>query len=102
MNATKLRELADAMRGEMRMGITAQRLAVLTLDALDTIVAESDGFEMVPGRRVRRTGEAILRETAVLLLEDIEIAISRRDTRERKLAIITTALRRFYSRYVGG
>jgi hypothetical protein len=81
------------------MGITAQRLAVLTVDALDTIVAD---FDMIPGRRMARTGEAIMRETAVLLLEDIEIAINRRDSREQKLAIITTVLRRFYSRYVGG
>lgn len=99
MNVNKLRELVDAMRGEMRMGITAQRLAVLTVDALDTIIADID---LVPGRRVTRTGEAVMRETAILLLEDIERSIRHGDGREQKLAVISTALRRFYSRYVGG
>jgi hypothetical protein len=103
MNRMKLRDLIATLRGEMARGITAQRLGVLSTDAFDAIMeADEDEVRAIAGARlghstITRHVEALMRESAIWLLDDLEDQRGqpRVLTREQKLAVITTRMRDF-------
>jgi hypothetical protein len=98
VNTPKMREVLALLRREMAMGVTAQRLAVLTADAFEAVLDDEPSQSRVGSVRLVRHTEALMREMAVWLLEDLELARESRGTREQQLVVITGALRTFARR----